>query len=187
VSSRVRPPGRGGDPGTALMPLVPCWPSLRHGKARRPIKPIGSDCAPTTAWRRPFFGGDVAPGGLQRCLATGQIPLACGHCCGRGSRRHAFWTWGRRRGRHAAWPWGRRRRPAWPVHGGGGGGRLGAWQWRTKRQPVRPGHGGGGGGRLDAWQWRTRRRSARRQAVAEEAAAGVAPTQCSRPHEKEKK
>jgi hypothetical protein len=63
-----RTTGRGGGPGTTIMPLVPCWPGPRHGKARWPMKPDeASSRAPT---RRRGSGGrcppDVAPAAPPR-------------------------------------------------------------------------------------------------------------------------
>jgi hypothetical protein len=144
VTGRVGPPGRGGGPGTALMPLVPCWPDPRHCKARRPIKPIGPDCAPTT-------------GGADPSLAAMRLPAACGRRGGRGSGRRATDRGGGGGGRRAASPW--------RSHRGGGGrrglaleeeGRQAAWLLAVADEEAagRPGHGGGGGGRLGAKPWR---------------------------------
>jgi hypothetical protein len=141
VPGRVGPPGRGGGPGTALMPLVPCWPGLRHCKAQRPIKPIGPDCAATTGGADPFS-------------AAMRLPAACGSRGRRGNSRRAAWPWrsrggggGRRgltldleeEGRRSAWLLAVADEEAdgWPGHGGGGGGRLGAKPWRRSWRPER--------------------------------------------------
>jgi hypothetical protein len=162
VPGHVGPPVRGGGPGTALMPLVLCWPGPRHCKARRPIKPIGPDCAPTT-------------GGADPSSAAMRLPAACGRRGGRGSSR----PWGRRRrparGLAVAEP-RRRRRSAWPGPGPGGGGEAAG---------LAPGSGGRRGGRA-AWPWRRRRRPARRQAVAEELAARAARSQPATPMREKK-
>jgi hypothetical protein len=157
VSGRVGPPGRVGGPGTALMPLVPCWPGPRHGKARRPIKPIGPDCASMTGGADPSSAAMRLP---ASAAAEEEKRPACGPAVGEEAVANA------RPGRGGGD--GGRRGPAMaePPPRRKGGGRLDTWQWRTKRQPARPSHGGGGGGWLGALRWRTRRRPARRQAVA---------------------
>jgi hypothetical protein len=121
------------------MPLVPCWPGPRHGKARRPIKPIGPNCAPTT-------------GGADPSSAAMWLPAACG-----------------RRGRRGSGG-------AQPGRGGGSGVQRTAWPWRSRWRPVWPSHGGGREEAGSAPGSGGRRGSRRSLAMAEEEAAGSAPS-----------